>query len=65
MARIHLSYSWIQRKHTYVILIYFILFWLHHATCRILAPQPGMELMCPVVEAQSPKYWTTWEFPLL
>ena len=64
MARIHLSYSWSQRKHIYVILIYFILLWPHHTTCRLQAPQPGMELVSPVVEAQSPKYWTTWEFPL-
>ena len=31
--------------------------------CRILVPQPGMEPALPAVEVQSPRHWTTREFP--
>ena len=31
--------------------------------CRILVPQPGIQLGPPAVEAQSPYHWTTREFP--
>ena len=30
---------------------------------RILVPRPGIEPGPPAVEAQSPNYWTTREFP--
>ena len=32
--------------------------------CRIFVPQPGIELMAPAMEAQSPNHWTTTEFPV-
>ena len=38
-------------------------FWPHHIVCRILVPWPGIELVPPAVEAQSPNHWTTREFP--
>ena len=31
--------------------------------CRILVPQPGIELMPPAVETSSLNHWTTREFP--
>ena len=31
--------------------------------CGLLVPQPGIELVPPVVEAQSPNHWTAREFP--
>ena len=34
-----------------------------HMTCRILVPQPGIELLPPAVEAQSPNHWTARELP--
>ena len=37
------------------------LFWLHHATCGILVPQPGIKPMPPSLEAWSPNLWTTRE----
>ena len=30
----------------------------------ILVPQPGIEPGPTAGEAQSPNYWTTWEFPI-
>ena len=31
----------------------FLLFWLHLAACRILIPQPGIELTPPALETES------------
>ena len=36
--------------------------WSHHVVCGILAPQPGMEPVPPVVEAWCPNHWTAREF---
>ena len=33
--------------------------------CGILVPQPGIELTCPAVEAQSSDHWTAREVPFL
>ena len=38
-------------------------FWPHHMVGGILVPWPGIELVPPAVEAQSPNHWTTREFP--
>ena len=35
--------------------------WPHHEACGILVPWPGIKLMPPVVEGQSPNHQTTWE----
>ena len=42
---------------------FFFFFWLHPASCMILVPQLGIESRPPAVEAQSPNYWSTSEFP--
>lgn len=49
----------------YVIQQCFVLFcvWPHHAACRILDPPLGIKPMPLAVEEQSPKPWTTREFP--
>ena len=39
----------------------FIIFWSHHLACEILIPQPGIELVLPVLKAQSLNHWTTGE----
>ena len=39
----------------------FLSSWLHHKSCRILAPQPGIELVPPAVETQSLNHWTARE----
>ena len=44
--------------------IYLLIFWLHHAVCGILVPQPGTELRPTAVKAPSLNHWTTREFPL-
>lgn len=31
------------------------------SVCGILIPRPGIEPMCPAMEAQTPNYWTTRE----
>ena len=36
-------------------------FWLYHATCKILAPQPGIKPMLPALEVQSLNQWTSRE----
>ena len=36
---------------------------LHHTACRILVPQPGIELGPSAVRVQSSNHWTTREFP--
>ena len=43
-------------------LIFF--FWLHHAACGILVPQPGIKPGLPAVRVLSPNHWTTREFLL-
>ena len=40
-----------------------LFFWLRCWTCGSLVPRPGIELMSPVLEAWSPKRWTTREVP--
>ena len=42
---------------------FFFFLWPHHAACRILDAPPRIKPMPPAVEAQSPKPWTTREFP--
>ena len=57
--------SWIGSLYFYPLsysVFLFVCFWLHHTACRILYPQPEMELRSPEVEAWSPNYWTTKEF---
>ena len=39
----------------------FIYFWPCHVAWGILFPQPGIEPMCPVVEARSLNHWATRE----
>ena len=41
--------------------IFFLTFWPHHLACEILVPWPGIELLPPVVKAQSLNHWTTSE----
>ena len=38
-------------------------FWPYSKVCGILIPHPGIKLMHPEVEAQSPNHLTTKEFP--
>ena len=45
--------------------VFVYLFWLHHAACRLLVAQPGIEPWPPAVEAQSPNHWTARVFPHL
>ena len=40
---------------------FFIIFWSHRVACQILIPQPGIELVLPVLKAQSLNHWTTGE----
>ena len=47
----------------YIVFFFFLIFWSHCAACRILVPRPGIELMCPALEAQSLNHWTTREVP--
>ena len=42
-----------------------VLFWPHPVACRILVPQPGMELRPRAVEALSLNHWTIGEIPSL
>ena len=42
---------------------FFFFFFLHHAACRILVPQPGIEPMPSAVKVWSPHHWATREFP--
>ena len=46
------------------VFLYFIYFGCSHMEGEILAPWWGMEPVPPSVEAQSPKHWITWGFPL-
>ena len=41
-------------------------FWLHHETCGILVPPPGMELECapPAVDMPSLNHWTARGVPV-
>ena len=46
-----------------LLLFYKKLFWLRHAACEILVPQPGIEPAPPVLEAWSLNHWTSREVP--
>ena len=41
----------------------FFFFWLSHAACWILVPQPGIEPLLPAVKARSPNHWIAREVP--
>ena len=43
------------------IYIYIFFFWPHHVACRILVPQPGIQLVPPAVEVWSLNQWTATE----
>ena len=43
----------------------FIYLWPHLEACGILAPQPGIELKSPALEAWSLNHWIDREIPLL
>ena len=45
------------------IYLFIYLFCLHREACGILVPQPGIELVPSVVEAQNLNHWTAREFP--
>lgn len=51
----------------YFIILSVIFFLLHFLAmlraCEILVPHPGIELMLPALEAQSPNHWTAKEVP--
>ena len=47
------------------VLIFNFFFWLHWASCRIIVPLPGIELMPPTLEAQSHNHWAAREVPIL
>lgn len=38
---------------------------LHFTACKLLAPQPGAELVPFAAEARSPKHWSAEEVPPL
>lgn len=40
-----------------------LIFWMHHATCGNLLPQPGIEPTPPALEARSLNHWTSREVP--
>ena len=42
-------------------LYYYFYFWLYYVACRILVPQPRIELQPTAVEALSLNHWTTRE----
>lgn len=46
-------------------LIYFVSFWLHHETYRILVPQQGIEPVHPAVEVCRLNHWTAGKLPSL
>ena len=41
----------------------FVFFWMHHVTCGILVPQPGMEPVPPELAMWCLNHWTTREAP--
>ena len=45
-------------------LSFLLRFWLCHAACGILVPQPGTEPRPTAVKVQSPNDWTARKFPL-
>ena len=45
-------------------LMFFSFFWLCHAACGILDPQPGIEPMPLALEARSLSHWTAREVPM-
>ena len=49
---------------TLFLFIYLFIFWSCHAACEILVPQPGIELMSPVLKAWSLKHWMIREVPV-
>ena len=44
--------------------IYFLFFWPHHVACGVLVPQPGIEIVLPILKAESLENWTTKEVPV-
>ena len=40
-------------------------FFPHDVACGILVPRPGIELVLPAMEAQSPDHWTARNWSLL
>ena len=42
----------------------FFFFWLHHKTCGILVPPPGIKPAPPALEGQSFNHWTARESPI-
>ena len=45
------------------IFIYLLIFWSHHAACRILVPWPEIKPVRPTMGVQSNNHWTTRDFP--
>ena len=39
------------------------LFWLHHVSCRIIVPWPGIEPRATAAKVPSPNHWTTKDIP--
>ena len=50
---------------TFSSLVFSSFFWPCYVACGILVPSPGIEHGSPAVEAWSPNYWTSREFPLV
>ena len=55
------SVEYKQRRDRSKCVLFF--FWLCHAVCGILVPQPEIEPAPPAVEAQSLNHWTAKEVP--
>ena len=51
----------LPREEGFGFLVFF--FWPHHAACRILVPQPGIEPTPLAVEVRSLNHWTAREVP--
>ena len=49
----------------FVLSFVFVFFWPPRAAHGMLVPRPGIELVPPAVEAQSPNHWTAREVPPL
>ena len=59
------------RKRTHVspcvsfpLFFFFFLFWPHHATCKLLVSQPGIEPASPALEVHSLNHWTARKVPV-
>ena len=60
----HLTQYLAYSKHSVNGRYYYFCFFLQcHEACLILVPQPGIELMLPMVEMQVLNHWTTREVP--